>query len=247
MYNPFSLQGKTILVNGASSGIGQSVAIECSRLGAKLIITARNEERLNETFDQLVGEGHSKVVADINDADAVSTLVKSLPKLDGVVLCAGVGETLPLKFATRKKIDGMFETNFFAQVELIRLIQKNKLLNNASSIVAISSIGGNYAINIGNGVYGATKAALLSWMKTLALEMAPQYIRVNCVCPGTIKTKMTASGTLTSEQLKAYTDSIPFGRMGKPEEVAYGVVYLLSDAASFVTGTSLIIDGGTVL
>jgi NAD(P)-dependent dehydrogenase (short-subunit alcohol dehydrogenase family) len=247
MDNPFQLKNKVVFVNGASSGIGREVAIQCANLGATVVITGRNPERLNETFSSLKGDGHQQVVADLNDSTQLIEVVKSLPQLDGVVLCAGVSDTFLLKFATRKKVDGIFETNFFAQVELLRLLQKNKLLKNGSSVVAISSIGGNFVTSIGLGVYGASKAALLSWMKTAALELAPLKIRVNCICPGAIETPMSAAGTLSEEQLKQYTETIALKRMGKPEEIAYGVVYLLSDAAQWVTGTSLIIDGGTSL
>jgi NAD(P)-dependent dehydrogenase (short-subunit alcohol dehydrogenase family) len=155
---------------------------------------------------------------------------------------------MPLKFATRKKLDTSFEINFFAQVELLRLLQKGKKLNSGNaSVVALSSVGGTSRYDLGNGVYGATKAALLSWMKTAAVELGPSNIRVNCICPGSTKTPMTTFAQLSEEQVNNYLNSIPLRRMGEPEEIAYGAVYLLSDAARWVTGTSLIIDGGISL
>lgn len=245
MYNPFSLEGKTILVTGASSGIGKSTAIECSKLGATLIITARNEQRLTETFNQLEGSNHSMILADMTKEDDLKSLVKSLPRLDGVVLSAGVGITLPLKFASRKKIDFVFETNFYQTVELMRLIHKNKLLNSGASAVFVDSISA-FCPELGNGIYGASKAALLAWMKYLAHEIAPA-VRVNCVCPGMTDTPLIHRGTITEEQHAEDAKKYPMKRYGKPEEIAYGIIYLLSDASSWVTGIALTIDGGRTI
>lgn len=247
-YNPFSLEGKTILVTGASSGIGKATAIECSKMGAIVIITGRNQLRLDDTLSKMKNQNHTEISADLTIDEQLKTLVLELPKLDGVVLCAGIGDTLPLQFATRKKIEPIFETNFFSQIELLRLLQKKKLLKNEASVVAISSIGGNFAINLGNGPYGSSKAALLSWMKFAAQELAPRNIRVNCVCPGMVHTPLVDTPSAFSEdELKTYTQSIPLRRFGEPEEIALACVYLLSDASKWITGTELIIDGGTTL
>lgn len=245
MYNPFSLENKTILVTGASSGIGKTTAIECSKLGAKLIITGRNEQRLKSTFDQLDGENHSMIIADITNDNELKHLMKSLPQLDGVVLAAGIGETLPLKFASRKKIDNIFETNFYSTVELARLLIKGKFLSKGTSIVVISSIASTSS-DLGNGVYGASKAALQTWMRYLARELAPN-IRVNCVCPGATDTPIIHAGTITEEQLAEDSQKYPMKRYGQPEEIAYGIIYLLSNASAWVTGTALTIDGGITL
>lgn len=244
--NPFSLEGKTILVTGASSGIGAATAIECAKGGASLVITGRNEERLGATFSALEGPGHVKLVCDINDEEQTKAMVASLPKLDGVVLCAGVNQTLPISFLTRKKIDSIFNTNFFSQVELVRLIIKKKLLNEGASIVALSSIGGNAVFTPGAAAYGASKAALLSWMKTAAKELAPKY-RVNCICPGQVNTPMNAAGDITEEQYESYRNLIPMKRFGEPEEIAYCAIYLLSGASRWITGSAITIDGGTTL
>lgn len=244
--NPFSLKGKTILVTGASSGIGAATAIECAKAGAALVITGRNEERLNAICSSLEGEGHVMLVCDLNDEEQTKSLISSLPKLDGVVLCAGINQTMPISFLTRKKMDGIFNTNFFSPVELTRLIIKKKTLNENASIVALSSIGGNETFTPGAAAYGASKAALLSWMKSAAKELAPKY-RVNCICPGQVNTPMNASGDITEEQYESYRKSIPMKRFGEPAEIAYCAVYLLSDASRWVTGSSFIIDGGTTL
>lgn len=242
----FSLAGKTILVTGASSGIGAATAIECAKAGAKLIVTGRNEERLDAIYSGLEGEGHIKLICDFNDDEQIKSFVSSLPKLDGVVLCAGVNQTLPISFITRKKIDGIFNTNFFSPVELMRLMIKKKTLSENASIVALSSIGGNQSFSPGAAAYGASKAALLSWMKSAAKELAPKY-RVNCICPGQINTPMNANGDITEEQYESYRNSIPMKRFGEPEEIAYCAIYLLSDASRWVTGSTFTIDGGSTL
>lgn len=244
-YNPYSLHGKRILVTGASSGIGQATAIECSRLGATVIVTGRNEERLKATYEQLDGQGHAMIVADLTDEESVKSLVKGIEVLDGVVLCAGISSSAPVKFATKNKFKETFATNFFATAELLRLLIKGKKISKESSVVAISSIGGNYCFTLGNGIYGASKAALSSWMKSVALELATKKIRVNCVCPGMTHTAMTATGIFTEEQLAEDEAKYPLGRWGNPEEIAWAVIYLLSDAAKWITGTDIVIDGGS--
>lgn len=243
-YNPFSLEGKTILVTGASSGIGQATAIECSKLGAKVVITGRNAERLQETYAQLEGDGHIQLLAELADQASVEKLVTDCPELNGVVLCAGIAKTLPLSFATRDKLDEMFDTNFFAPVELVRLLLKKKKLMKGSSVAIVSSIGGVMSYKVGNGVYGASKAALTSIMKFLAVELAPKRIRVNAVHPGMTNTGLIHRGTISEEQLKADMERYPLKRYGEPEDIARGIVYLLSDASAWVTGHSLVIDGG---
>ena len=154
-YNPFSLEGKTVLITGASSGIGRETAIQCSKLGATVVLTARNEERLNETYRQLEGSGHIQILAELTDPEQVMSLVDSLPVLDGIVLCAGKGMTLPFPFCTREKYDEVFDVNFFAPVELLRLLVKKKKTAKGSSVVFVSSVGGNASFNLGYGVYGA--------------------------------------------------------------------------------------------
>lgn len=245
-YNPFSLDGKTILVTGASSGIGRETAIGCSRMGARVVITARNEERLQQTFNQLDGavDGHMQLVADLTSQADLEQLVQSLPPLHGAVLCAGNSTTLPLQFGSREKFDSMFDVNFFAPVELLRLLYKKKILVKGASVVMIASIGGTHSFMPGNGVYGASKAALNSIMKYAAREYSSRRVRVNSICPGMVDTPLIHRGTITEEQLAEDCKKYPLGRYGRPEDIASGVVYLLSDAACWVTGHDLVIDGG---
>lgn len=243
-FNPFSLYGRTILVTGASSGIGRTTAIECSRMGSRLIITGRNRERLDEVLQELQGDGHQFIIADLTQADQVENLLSQLPVVDGVVLCAGQGAVVPFKMADRKKIDPIFEINYFAPVELLRLLIKKKKLANGSSVVFVSSIGGVDSITIGNSIYGASKAALNSAMRFCALELASKQIRVNSVCPGMVNTRLIQGGAVSEEQHQADMQKYPLKRYGEPEDIAHGIVYLLSNASSWVTGHSLVIDGG---
>lgn len=246
-YNPFSLNGKTILVTGASSGIGRATAIECSKLGAKLIITGRNAERLNETMEMLSGEGHTLVTGDLTSQEDIDKIVSGTGKINGLVLCAGKGMTSPFPFSTRDKYAEIFDVNFFAPVELLRLLVKKKKMEKDSSVVMVSSIGGNGSYSLGNGVYGASKAALSSTMKFCARELATKKIRVNTVTPGMVNTKLITGGAISEEQHQLDMQKYPLKRYGEPEEIAWAIIYLLSDASAWVTGHSLVIDGGITI
>lgn len=245
-YNPFSLVGKTVLITGASSGIGQATAVACSRMGARVFVTARNEERLQQTFEQLNPdvEGHMQLIADLTSQDELERLLEMLPPLDGAVFCAGNSTTLPLQFGSREKFDEMFNVNFFAPVELLRLLYKKKRLNKGASVVLIASIGGTHSFMPGNGVYGASKAALNSIMKYAAREYASRRVRINSICPGMVDTPLIHRGTITEEQLAEDAKKYPLGRYGVPDDIANGAVYLLSDASCWLTGHDLVIDGG---
>lgn len=244
-YNPFSLIDKTILVTGASSGIGRAVAIECSKLGAKVIITARNQARLNDTFDSLTGSGHLLIKADLDNSDSINELVPQVPKLDGIVNCAGIIKKLPLKFINFESLELTMHTNFFGPLLLLQKAVKLKKLNNSSSIVFISSIAAHIA-SFGSIEYMASKGALNSSSRGAALELAEKGIRVNVIEPGLIKTSLALSA-LTQEDLENYEKKYPLGRFGQPEEIAFGVIYFLSDASKWTTGTVLRIDGGITL
>ena len=247
MSNPFSLDGKTILVTGASSGIGKATAIECSKLGAKIIALGRNEDRLKETMAQMVSEGCESHIADLTNMEDVERVISSLPKLDGVVNAAGIASTILFQFATPEKMRNMFETNFFAPVEFTRLLLKKKLINKGGSIVFFSSVDGPINAHIGNSTYCATKGAIASIAKGMAVELASKGIRVNYLMPGQTETPLIHGESITQEQLELDKKNYPLGRYGRPEEVAYGAIYFLSDASSFTTGAGLVIDGGFTL
>ena len=243
-YNPFSLASKTVLITGASSGIGRETALECARMGASVVITGRDKDRLDETLQLIESDDKTAIIADLTVADDVERLIEALPSLDGAVLCAGNSMTLPLQFGTRDKFDDMFDINFFAPVELLRMLYKKKRLNKGASVVLIASIGGTHSFMPGNGIYGASKAALNSVMKYAAREFASRRIRVNSICPGMVDTPLIHRGTITEEQLAEDAKRYPLGRYGKPSDIAHGAVYLLGDASSWLTGHDLVIDGG---
>ena len=245
-YNPFSLANKIILITGASSGIGRSIAIECSKLGAKLIILGRNKERLNETLSLLNGDNHSVKSTDLNDIDGIYDFVTELPRLDGIVHCAGTLKTVLTKFLSRKELNEIFETNFFSIVNINTLIQEKKKINKCASIVLLSSTASGLVAEYGNAAYSASKGALAAYSKVLALELVPQKIRVNCVIPAMVNTPLLNKTNIDIEQLNEDAKKYPLG-YGNPEDVAYAVIYLLSNASKWVTGTGILLDGGLTL
>lgn len=247
MYNPFSLEGKTILVTGASSGIGRATAIECSKMGATLVITGRNEQRLQETLDVLEGEGHQMFIADLSEPTQIENLVNQLPILNGVACNAGIVNTTLVSFYKEETIEHVFKTNTFSMMMLTKFLVKKKKLSKGSSIVYTSSIGNVFSASIANGIYGASKCAIDGFMRTTALELAAKGIRCNSVNPGMVNTPAIAINAITAEQLEKDADRYPLKRYGKPEEIAHGIIYLLSDASSFVTGVALKIDGGRTI
>jgi NAD(P)-dependent dehydrogenase (short-subunit alcohol dehydrogenase family) len=247
MYNPFSLVGKRILVTGASSGIGKAIAIESSKMGACVTITGRNEQLLNETYSQLEGHGHDLIVADLSIKEDLNRLHKELPVINGLVNCAGVTKVVPFPFATRDSFEEVMNVNFFAPTELSRLLVKSKKIGKGGSIVFISSVSGVYCSVVASSIYSSSKGAVNGLVKGVALDLAPKGIRVNSVNPGMIDTDIFAGSAITEEQLKADMQRYPLGRYGRPEEVAYAVMYLLSDASSWTTGSNLLIDGGYTL
>lgn len=247
MYNPFSLTGKTVLVTGASSGIGRATAVACAQMGATVVVTGRNAERLDETLGALEGTGHQQIVADLADESQTAQLVEQLPTLQGVAFCAGVVQTVLFQFLNRAKLNEIFEVNFTAQAILAQQIVKKRLIDKGGSMVWISSIDGPAVLNIGNSIYGASKSAVTALSKGMALELASKNIRVNCIQPGMTDTPLMNLERLTEEQIEKTKKEYPLGRAARPEEIAYGAVYLLSDAASFVTGSDLRIDGGYTL
>ena len=248
--NPFSLEGKTILVTGASSGIGRQTAIECSKIGANIVITARNEKRLSETLaalDTSNGQNHQMVIADLSSQEGVNALVDALPELNGVSLNAGIVKTLPVKFINNDDLQEVLNVNMMGPVLLTQRLLKKKKIGKGASVVFTSSIGGVMISTVGNTMYGISKGGLNAFMKGLALEMAAKGIRSNSVNPGFVDTNILAAGTISKEQLEENKKRYPLGRFGKPEDIAYAIIYLLSDASSWVTGHTLVIDGGVIL
>jgi len=246
MNNPYSLEGKTILVTGASSGIGRCTAIECSKMGARLVITGRNAARLEETLSQLHGNGHISIVADMTSYDDIVRLVEQVPVLDGLSNNAGITKVVMVKHVQAADLNNILNTNTISPILLTQLLVKKSKLNKGASIVFTSSLSGNYCVHYGESMYAASKGAISGFAMGAALDLSRSRIRVNSVCPGIVKTNIF-NGVLTDEELEAKQQYFPLKRFGEPSDVAYAIIYFLSDASCWVTGAELKIDGGYTL
>ena len=215
-------------------------------MGAHLVITGRNEERLNQTLKELEGDGHNVLLGDLTSQDDIMRIVSAMPELGGVVYNAGVGITVPLAYIKDEDLLRLFETNLFSTMRLNKTLLRKKKIKKSASVVFTSSISALYNTP-GISLYGATKAALLSYMRSCACELADKKIRVNAVLPGMIQTELINGGTLSEDDKARDMASYPLKRYGTPQDVAYAFIYLLSDASSWVTGTSLVVDGGKLM
>ena len=245
-FNLFSLDGKTVLVTGASSGIGRATAVLCSRMGAQVIITGRNENRLLQTMDSLYGEGHIQIAADLTEEASLAALVDGVPQLDGIVHCAGIGHRKPCKAINAEDIATVMNANFNATVLLQSCLLAKKKVNRPASIVFLSSRTADIP-TVANSLYSASKGALRSYAKCLSLELAPRAIRVNCICPAMVWTPLVMEDGVTEEQLQEEQVKYPLKRYGQPEDIANLAVFLLSDASSWMTGSCIDITGGSIL
>ena len=245
MYNPYSLKGKTVLITGASSGIGKAAAIECSRQGATVLLLGRNLERLTQAMEECEGTSHSVIQFDLSKIDNIPDLLGLLPELDGVVHSAGVNTKYLVKNVNREKIDELFHTNYYAPALITQLLLKNKKLSKNASMVFISSISASYA-SVSNALYASSKAALNAFVRCLAMEIAPRGMRANVIQPGVIETPILKAYAMTDE-LQDFMKSCPLGHPGEPTDIALGCVYLLSEASKFTTGSIMTIDGGLTL
>lgn len=248
--NPFELSGKNILVTGASSGLGRQVALHCSNVGARVILVARNEQRLNETLAQMLHpEQHLAIPADLTEYDKTEDVLQKAVafagKLHGIVHCAGISQTLPLRSVTPEKLLSVFNINVFAAYQLTRLVCSPKYFSpEGGSIVCISSVAGIKGENA-KSAYSMTKGALIAGSRSLAVELAPKKIRVNCISPGLIITPLNANAEhITDPDKRQVLEDQHLLGLGKPEDVANACIYLLSDASRWVTGINLVVDGG---
>lgn len=244
-YNPFSLADKEVLVMGASSGIGRQVAIECSKLGAHVHIAARSEDKLKETMTMLEGASHSMHICDITDEIQIDTLVAELPQLDGFCNCVGVSKVMFIKFLNKRVLDEVMNTNAISPILLMQRLVKKKKLTNPSSVVFISSLSGVYTVHFGDSLNATSKAAINGFVKSAALDLGTQGIRVNAVNPGIVATDAAFAGTILSEdEMNEKQQYFPLKRFGRPEDIASVVSFLLSDASTWITGVSVPVDGG---
>ena len=238
----FSLSSKTILVTGASSGIGRAIAIACSQAGAHVILNGRNQLRLQATMEALSGEGLEAVQADLTDAEQRTFLVESLPILDGVVHCAGIGSRMLCKMLEEQDVSRVMQVNFEAPVLLQAELLREKKIAKEASIVFIASAAATMP-SVGNAIYSASKAAIIAYAKCLAQELANRKIRVNCISPAMVWTDLALVGA-TEEQLREAEQNYPLKRYAQPEDITGAAIYLLSNASSWVTGSNIELTGG---
>lgn len=249
-YNPFSLSGKVILVTGAAGGIGRATAVECAKFGAKVIMTDINEEGLKETLaslDKNSGQEHIYYRANLTEEREIAELITFVPDLDGFVCNAGVMKLTLTQFITTEEIERIQRINLIAPMLLTKYLVKMKKVNKGASLVFTASAGGVYRVSPGNAIYATTKCGVDAFMRTVALELGPRGIRCNSVNPGMVETNLIHTGQFTDEQRQKELLNYPLRRFGNPMDVALAIIYLLSDASSWVTGTALKIDGGMTL
>lgn len=244
--NSFSLEGKTILITGASSGIGKATAITCAENGAQIVITGRNKDRLNETLSLLSGDGHIAIEAELCEQEGINRLVDTLPELDGAFLCAGVSDTTPVKYMNSEAIQRVLSINLEAPMLLTQRMLLKKKIRKGASLVYMSSMGVEQ-VTPGLGIYAASKSGLNAFMRAVATEQASRKVRANAVMAGMVRTELVDSlSQLTEEDIKRDEAKYPLG-YGKPEDIANAVIYLLSDASRWMTGNFIKLDGGASL
>lgn len=249
-FNPFSLENKVIIVTGASSGIGARCAIDCSKMGAKVVLVARNEERLQHTLSQMDGEGHLLLPLDLSVSDglkeAVKGVVGKVGKINGVVNCAGMSSVTPLKLVTDELLDQFFHTNVYSAINLSKEVARvgNYDKEGGCSIVLFASIMGICGDKC-KTVYSATKGALISAARSMACELAKNKIRVNVVSPGAIETPINAKlPHMSDPELRKELEEKHLLGLGECSDISNACIYLLSDASRWVTGQNFVVDGG---
>ncbi|MBW2135177.1 MAG: SDR family oxidoreductase [Deltaproteobacteria bacterium] len=248
-FNPMDLTGKRILVTGASSGIGKATARYLSNLGAKVVLLARNAERLQKTFDSLSGEGHAQYIFDLTALDEIPVMIKKIAqevgRFSGLFHAAGITNVIPVGIIGEKYIDAVFDPSIKAVLMLARgFCQKGVLLTDNASLIFMSSVFSLRGI-AGTSIYCASKAAIDGAVRALACELAPRAIRVNSIIVGAVETTMLEKlcKTLTKEYKLAFDKKHLLG-FGKPEDIAAAASFLLSDASRWITGSTMIVDGG---
>lgn len=242
--SPFSLLGRRILVTGASSGIGRAAAIMASQMGAKVILTGRNEQRLAECLSDLDGDGHLVLPLDLLDESKIQEFAKSIPEIDGLVFAAGVAEVVPFRMVSNGHVTRIMQINFNAPVYLTQSLLKLKKFKPSASLVFVSAIS-DHISPAGSAVYSASKAALNAFVRSIALEVSKFRIRANCVSPGYVQTPMLMKLSSTTS-VEGMVKLAPLGLI-EPKEVASSIVFLLSNASKWITRSNLVIDGGLTI
>ena len=250
VFNPFSLNGKNIVISGAASGIARQCAISCSKMGGRLVLLDLNEEGLKETMTMVDHpEKHFMAVVNLTEREhvkaAVAEGVAKVGKLNGLLNCAGISTTLPLNAVKEDTLDKFFKTNVYTGYYLAQEIcRRTNLSDNGASIVFFSSVVGSYG-EAGKSVYGMTKGALKAVTKSLAVELARKNVRVNAVSPGVVVTPINQNlPHIIDPEKRATLEASHLLGLGKTTDIANACIYLLSDAARWVTGINLFVDGG---
>ena len=248
-FNPFSLEGKNILITGASSGIGRQCAIDCSKMGANVVLIGRNLERLKETYQQLEGTTHLILPFDLTETESIGGIIKetvgTIGKLNGVLHCAGISGIIPLKLSKIQEMKRYMLTNVFSGMELTKeVLKKGNFSGEGGSVVFLASVMGVVGEKA-KFIYSMTKGALIAASKSLSLEYASRKIRINCISPGVIETPINSSQPYLAdpEKRKITEEKHPLG-VGKTTDISHAAIYLLSDASRWITGQNLIVDGG---
>lgn len=248
MINLQDLTKKTVVVTGGSSGIGKETAILLSKLGARIVLIARDEVKLMDTIKLLDGDNHGYISFDLLDFDNYKEMVSSIcskyGRISGFVHCAGVSKLLPLRNIKHKDIQELMEINYHSFMMSAHHITKKKYFDDTGSIVAVSSIAGDLS-NKGLSIYSGSKGAINSSIRGLAQELASRNIRINAVAPGYLKTELTdkSSQAYTTEARDAIYDEYPLGE-GSTIDVANLIGFLISDSSRWITGQTITIDGG---
>lgn len=243
MYNPFSLKGKNILVTGASSGIGEACALILSKLGANLIITGRNEDRLEGVYQKLDPQGkHFISQFDMQEVEQIPSWIQGVLDerniiLDGFIYSAGIVKLSPIRTLTVSQMNTLMNVNLHAGIMLLKTCTNKRYSKDGSSFVFISSVNATLGAP-GNSIYTASKAAIDAMVRSAAVELSPR-VRVNSIAPGLVETPLL-NGTPNKENI---IRQHPLG-LGQPEDVAFAAAYLLSNASRWVSGTTLTVDGG---
>lgn len=247
MMNFCDLSGKSILVTGASSGIGAATAIQCAKQGAHVVVAGRDAERLDQTMAAMVGKQHQRFVGDLTDQQQINLLVDQLPPLDGLVHCAGIVGPMPAKFIRQENIDKLTRINFEVPVLLTARMLLKKKIRDKASIVFMSTVATDYPY-FGGSLYNSAKAAVEAYSKTLALELVQKGIRSNCIAPGLVNTPLinrpSSDGQmeLVAESLERYLKKYPMG-VGEAKDVANTIVFLLADESRWISGINLKMGG----
>lgn len=243
--DPFSLASKRILVTGASSGIGRSIALCCAQQGAQVVITGRNQDRLSSVYAELVGDGHAQVCADLKQAADLERVVAQAGVLDGVAHAAGVSKLVPLRMASQAHLNDMFASNTYAPMLLTKGLLAKKRIAANGSILFIASVASHIG-PMASSAYAASKSALLGMVRSLGQEVAKQGIRANCIAPGYVRTPLLDGLQSSGGNMGGLLELAPLG-LGEPEDVAHAAVFYLSDASRWITRNYFIVDGGLTI